>query len=172
MSLKVKCFATIVDSEPPPLTTTNNEIGTQSDGHLEIHSTLYELSQKDFVKVIYNIEKDIGVYTISMQIGEDENTREVKVFLSPIFTKYAFKELNKKPIPIINQPITSSKNEKPQFESSRFWIFKKYVFVTNRHYSSSELRELKMKIHYIVKKYDDETKIIEDELRGIVINYE
>lgn len=167
MSLKVKCFATIVDSKAFPLRATWDETTTQSDGHLEIHSTLYDLFPKDF---LWNVNKDIGIYTINMKIGDDEN-KKIQCFSSPIFTTYAFKELNERPLPIINQPVSASENEKPDFESSRFWAFKKYFFVTNRHYSSNELRELKMKIHYIVKKYDDELKMIDDELRSIGITY-
>jgi hypothetical protein len=44
--------------------------------------------------------------------------------------------------------------------------------VTNRNYSKSEECEVKMKIHFIVKKFDDELNIISEELKAIGVRYE
>ena len=50
--------------------------------------------------------------------------------------------------------------------------FKNYFFVTNRDYSENEINELKMKIHYIVKKFNDELISIANELNEIGVNYQ
>lgn len=168
MSLKVKCFATVIESGSHPGISAQEEF--ESDGHIEIHSTLYELFPKDFLAIIFNIEKDVLRYSATVMIGE-EDSREILWTSSPIFTNYASKEKNNCPVPLLNQPISQTENEQSGFKSTRFWAFKNYFFVTNRHYSKSELYEVKMKIHHLVKKFDDELEMISMELKSIGVNY-
>lgn len=165
MSLKVKCFATIVQD-------LNNEFTYPPDGHIEIHSSFYYLTEKDFLTTLTNFEKkDEGSFSFDIRIGEGSTERSIQLETTKIFTKYAYKNIDKNPIPLINQPINSKQDEKSDFISSRYWIFQKYFFVTNRNYSKSELREVKMKIHYIVKQFEDEVKMISEELNVIGIKY-
>ena len=169
MSLKVKCFATVIEAGSHPESFTSDS--AEDDGHIEIHSTLYELVPRDFISLIFHQEKEVLSYTTAVTLGEDSEKK--LLFLSkPIFTKYASKEKDKYPIPLINQPISLKKNESANFISSRFWAYKNYFFITNRHYSKAELGKVKMKIHYIVKQFDDELDFIADELKGIGIKYE
>jgi len=147
MSLKVKCFATVIASAGLSSALPSDDV--QVDGHIEIHSNLFELSNADFLKIIFNEQKEVAIYTFKTTIGEEG--REIFIASSPIFTKYSFQQLNESPVPIINQLISAKKYENPKFQSSRFWAFKNYFFVTNRDYSENEINELKMKIHYIVK---------------------
>ncbi len=168
MSLKVKCFATVIESGSHPSSSTSDH--SETDGHIEIHSTPYELFPKDFINVVFYLGKDVLSYTVTVTAGED-NDRGLLIASQPIFTKFASKEKDKFPIPLINQPLSPSKNEKSEFISSRFWIYKNYFFVTNRHYSKSELHEVKMKIHYTVKKFSDELNMISEELNSIGVSY-
>jgi len=168
MSLNVKCFATVIEPGSHPYSTTSDR--SETDGHIEIHSAPYELFPKDFLKTVLYLGKDVLSYTGTVTIGED-NDRELLIASQPIFTKFASKEKDKCPIPLSNQPISPSKNEMSEFISSRFWVYKKYFFVTNRHYSKSEIHEVKTKIHYIVKKFSDELHVISEELKGIGVNY-
>ena len=168
MSLKVKCFATVIESGSRPVSFKFDS--TETDGHIEIHSTPYELFPKDFWEIILHLEKDVTSYSAAIMIGDD-NPREIFLTCSRIFTKYAFEEKSNQPVPIINQPISFYKNENLNFVSSRFWAYKNYFFVTNRHYSKSEIHKVKMKIHYIVKKFDDELNLIDEELKSIGVNY-
>ena len=165
MSLSVKCFATVIESGSHPQ---SNNTGIGDDGHIEIHSTPYELYPKDFISVI-NQKKEVLSYTFAVSIGED-GEKTVLFVSEPIFTKYAGEEKNKYPIPLTNQPISTKKNEIAKFISSRFWAYKNYFFVTNRHYSLAEINVVKIKIQYEVKKFDDETNLIVEELRRIGIN--
>lgn len=167
MSLQIKCFATVISAEGSDYLLPTDE---KSDGHLEIHSTLYDLSSKDFFAIIFNLKKEVANYSAFIKIG-DPVEREIICFSSPIFTSYAFDEKNNTPIPIINQPISKTKSENSDFKSSRFWAYKKYFFVTNRNYSENELSEVRMKIHYIVKKFDDELNSIANELKLNGIHY-
>jgi hypothetical protein len=165
MSLKIKCFATIVQD-------IKNESTYPPDGHIEIHSSLYNLTEKDFLTILTNFEKkDEGSFSFDIFIGEGPTARLIQLHTTEIFTKYAYKNIDKNPIPLINQPINSKQDEKSDFISSRYWVFQKYFFVTNRNYSKSELREVKMKIHYIVKQFEDEVKMISEELNVIGVKY-
>jgi hypothetical protein len=168
MSLNLKCFATVIETGSHPLSFESD--GSEADGHIEIHSTPYELLPADFIRAVFYLGKDVVSYTGTVTIGED-NGRELLIASEPIFTKFASKEKEKYPIPLFNQPISLSKNENSKFTSSRFWVYKNYFFVTNRHYSESELHEVKMKIHYIVKKFNDELNVISEELKSIGVSY-
>ncbi len=170
MSLEVKCFATILEGYGNP--SSSPLVGDQAfDGHIEIHSDMYNLVPKDFASIIFNIGKDAGIYTMNLKIGEGTESREISAASLPVFTRQSFEELNSKPVPLLNQTENISKEKDSRFISSRFWAFKKYFFVTNRSYSSNELSEIKMKIHYVVKKFEDEVIAIGEELRGCGIKY-
>jgi hypothetical protein len=156
MSLKLKCFATVIQDS------TN-----ETEGNIEIHSTLHNLTVQDFANAIVALEKEYGTYSINITIGEKESKREIPLPIAPIFTKYAYEIKNRHPIPLINQPISSTKNEKSHFTSSRFWAFQKYFFVTNRNYSIDEIPEVKLKILFIVKNFENELMHISEELKNI-----
>lgn len=169
MSLKVKCFATVIEAGIHPDSITSDS--AKNDGHIEIHSTLYELFPKDFISIIFHQEKESLSYTTAVTLGEDSEKKQL--FLSnPIFTKYAAQEKDKYPIPLTHQPISPKKNANDKFVSSRFWAYKNYFFITNRHYSKAELNQVKLRIHYEVKQFDDELNFIAEELKSIGINYE
>ena len=163
MSLIVKCFATAIK---------DSKDSKYNEGFVVFHSTMYDLNTKDFVTILNNsTAKESGFYSLYIVIGAGPDARGLTLDTPAIFTKYSYNEINKRPIPIINQPISLKKNEQQFFIVSRFWIFRNYFFVTNRNYSSSEEREVKMKIHYLVKKFDDELSMIGAELKSIGVSY-
>jgi hypothetical protein len=84
MSLKVKCFATVIESGSHPQ---SHSPGLGDDGHIEIHSNLYELYRKDFISVI-NQGKDVLSYTFEI-LMEDDSEKIFLITSQPIFTKYA-----------------------------------------------------------------------------------
>ena len=169
MSLKVKCFATVIEAGSHPESLISNR--AKHDGHIEIHSSLYELFPTDFISAIFNHEKEELSYTTAVTVGKENEKKQL--FLSnPIFTKYAAKEKDNYPIPLTNQPLSPKRDESAKFISSRFWAYKNYFFITNRHYSKAELGNVKMMIHYQVKKFNDELTFIAEELKSVGINYD
>lgn len=156
MSLKVKCFATAIQ-----------ESIKKSVYNIEIHSNLFNLAPVDFASLVCGLEKESGSYSINIMIGENESSREVPLEVSPIFTKFAYKIKDTTPVPLINQPLSIAKNEYDEFRCSRFWAFDKYFFVINRKYSENEILEIKMRIHFIVRKFKSEMLLISSELEDI-----
>lgn len=167
MSLEVKCFATVIEAGSHPDSMPFDS--KKNDGHIEIHSTLYELFPRDFISIIFHQEKESLSYTTAVMAGEDSD-KKMLVLSNPIFTTYAAQAKNEYPVPLTNQPTSSKNNSLDKFVSSRFWAYKNYFFVTNRHYSKAELNQVKLRIHYEVKKFDDELNLMAEELRSIGIN--
>lgn len=164
MSLSVRCFATIIECsnyQRSLLSKDDNNV----DGHIEIHSDLYEIEMDDFITFLNTSSKDVGRYSINVKIGEAKAAGMIYLSSPALFTNYAFEQLDANPVPMLNQPISAHGSERPDFVSSRFWAYKKYFFVTNREYSSDEFNEVKIRVKYIVKKFNDEFLKIKRELK-------
>jgi hypothetical protein len=164
MSLSVRCFATIIDCSNYQRSLLSKD-EANVDGHIEIHSDLYEININDFIAFVNTSDREVGRYSINVKIGEGKAVRMIYLSSSCLFTNYAFEQIGDNPIPMLNQPISTDGSEKSDFISSRFWAYQKYFFVTNREYSFDELREVKIRIKYIVKKFNDEVSKIERELK-------
>jgi hypothetical protein len=104
MSLKVKCFATVIQDM-------SHHVRGDEDGLIEIHSTLYNLMEKDFAILISNFEKkEFGFYLLDTTIGEGETMREISLCI-PVFTEYAYKNIYSSPVPLVNQPISPKRTK-------------------------------------------------------------
>ena len=165
MSLSVRCFATIIDCSNYQRSLLPKD-EANVDGHIEIHSDLYEININDFIAFVNTSDREVGRYSINVKIGEGKAVRTIYLSSSCLFTNYAFEQVGNNPIPMLNQPISADKSEKSDFISSRFWAYRRYFFVTNREYSFDEVREVKIRIQYIVKKFNDDFLKIERELKG------
>jgi hypothetical protein len=152
MSLQVKIFATIVDRR------------------INFHGSMYELKPGDFARLIECKDNKENVQMIPVEVGEGTYSKTVYVEIS-LFTRYAHNRMVELPIPLINQPVSKEANESSEFHSSRFWAFKRYLFVTNRNYQATEEVEVKMRIHHLLLRNGDELQNIYHELKRAGIDY-
>lgn len=159
MSLKIKCFATVIQDSH-----------LENDGLIEVHSRLYMLSVSDFAECLGDLHKESGVYSINIIIGDKNSERNYLWKTDPILTKYSYEIKETTPVPLANQPISPTVNEVKEFRSSRFWIFQKYFFVTNRSYSEDEASEVKIKICYVVNNFKNKLVKISNALKDTDFN--
>lgn len=121
MSIATKCVGTIVGS------------------HLFFHSKTYEYSLGEVVGEIVNQEISEGCLPIFLDISIGNDTSDKRpsfgIFL---LNKYTFDRHVNYPMPLINPFIEYGVHQKDEYESSRIWIFKKYIYMTNRPYEKDE----------------------------------
>jgi hypothetical protein len=121
MSLKIKCFATIVGEK------------------IFIHDSMFELSNADFFVAFDNTKRQQGLFSIDIMIGEEELQRPVAFPLDALLTDFSFEQWKSMtPIPLARQLIKQGAYEIDEFICSRYWLCGRYFFVTNRPYEQYE----------------------------------
>jgi hypothetical protein len=134
MSLKTKCFATLIGSE------------------VFIHERMFELETHDFFQK-FTYDRDQDVFSIAVEIGEGSARRSVFIDLPKMLTDYSSKRRWHEPIPLERQMVAKNRFETEEFKYSRFWLFHRYFFLTNRPYESGEENEVKMHIILTVRSF-------------------
>lgn len=139
MSLKTKCFATIIDEK------------------IFIHDSMFELSNIDFFAVSNSKKRQQGLFSIDTTLGEGAAERTVTIELA-LLTDFSFEKWKSMiPIPLARQLIKQDTYEVDNFCCSRYWVCGRYFFVTNRPY---EEYEECLVIHQVKEKAIEFTKMI------------
>jgi hypothetical protein len=139
MSLKTKCFATIVDEK------------------IFIHDSMFELSNIDFFAVSDSKKRQQGLVSIDTTLGEGPAERRATFELA-LLTDFSFEKWKSMiPIPLARQLIKQDNYEVDEFICSRYWLCGRYFFVTNRPY---EEYEECLVIHQVKEKQMEFTEMI------------
>jgi hypothetical protein len=140
MSLKTKCFATIVDEK------------------IFIHDSMFELSNTDFFAVFDGTKRRQGLFSIDTTLGEGPADRAVTLDLDALLTDFSFDQWKSWiPIPLARQLIKQDIYEVDEFICSRYWLRGRYFFITNRPY---EQYEECLVIHQVKEKTIEFTNLI------------
>lgn len=139
MSLKIKCFATIVGEK------------------IFIHDSMFELSHKNFFAVFDSTKRQQGLFSVDTTLGEGPAERRVTFELA-LLTDFSFEKWKSMiPIPLARQLIKQDTYEVDEFICSRYWLLGRYFFVTNRPYEHDEEC---LVIHQVKEKAIEFTKMI------------
>jgi hypothetical protein len=133
MSLKIKCFATLVSEK----ILINDSIIVSEK--IFIHDSMFELSSSDFFAACNNTKRQQGRFSIDVVLGEEPTKRKLPLDLDGILTDFCFEQWKSLiPIPLARQLIKQDTYEVDEFICSRYWLRGRYFFVTNRPYEQYE----------------------------------